>query len=428
MTEIVLSEEDRVAVVFKKLIDPESKKFEYRHLRHLDHLSKEQIQLMFLVMAEGEDYTKREKCFYRECIARGWDDLIRRVEIANSALDLDQVTFEDPWSFEGYDKIYEELPPQEWLVYGKIPKPGLTMVYGAPKSFKSGLIMDLAVCVATGSDWLPNMENGDGGYRTQKTPVIWCDFENGLRRMRERFAAFGRARELPEDTPLWFVSLPNPILEANRKEQIGDLVRRVRLFEAGCIVIDHFGATLGSADENTSQVAEVMTNYRILSEETNATVILVHHQIKHANKYGFTSGDTLRGHGSILANLDLAMLVKRDDMSKDKVSINPVAIRGADFDILGGMWTYEHKQSSKELQAAKFLGWTIEDTNTQVDNAIIETIKDDPGLNQTALRSIACDITGIGDVTIRKRIAYLEKEGEIVSRDGEKNSKLYNLP
>ncbi len=423
MPEITLSEADRIAVIFAKLLDANQPDPDYRFL---DSLSYDHREVAYRVLTEGKDYDRREFRFRSECLGRGWFELIEHVDRSSPQIDLDQAAMRDTWVFRGFQEIYAPLSPQEWLVTNIIPKPSVLMFYGAPKSLKSILVMDLAVCVAAGQNWLP-LASQEGGYTTVPTRVLWVDFENGERRMRERFAALGRARRLAEDTPLSFTSMPLPMLEANDKAQIGNLQRRIEHYQAGFVVIDHFGATLGGADENSSQVAEVMANYRTISELTGATIGLIHHQVKNAGKYG-DSGDSLRGHGSILANLDLAILVKRDGLSRDRILAVPVAIRGADFDTLGGLWTFEHKAGTRELEIARFFGWEVEDINAQVDNTILDVVAEEADLNQTALRAAVCERSGVGDVTVRKRIAALVKNGKLKVTEGKQKSKIYNLP
>ena len=56
----------------------------------------------------------------------------------------------DLLSFKGL----ETIPDLEWLIEGWIPKGGLTMIYGPPKSGKSFVVMALVLALDHGERWL----------------------------------------------------------------------------------------------------------------------------------------------------------------------------------------------------------------------------------------------------------------------------------
>ena len=73
-----------------------------------------------------------------------------------------------------------EMPIPDPLVHGILSKGDLAMVYGAPGSGKSFLVLDLALSVATGSTW--------AGHATTKGTVVYCTLE-GLAGFRRRIPA-----------------------------------------------------------------------------------------------------------------------------------------------------------------------------------------------------------------------------------------------
>jgi hypothetical protein len=428
LSEITLSRDDRLAAIFRKFIDPAIPDPPRFFWQDLDN---EFQEVIFRILVEGLDAEKRKKRFLAECMARDWMPLYDRVQLANPNIDLANVAVDDRWKFEKFGDVFQDLPPQEWIVRGILPKPGVGIFFGPPKSLKSLLVMDMALCAASGQRWLAKLD-GEGGFETTKTTTLWVDLENGRRRMYERLAALGRARNLGEETPLFFVSLPNPILQAAEKSQIGDLILRVKHFDAGLIVIDHLAATLADVDENASQMAEVMGNYRILSEETGAAVVITHHPVKNINKFGGDLADALRGHGSILANVDTALLVKRDRQMRERIEIIPAALRGADFDDFAATFAYEHKPDNFDLQQARFFLWEQEDLSDLVDDFILEVVGDHPGCNQTELRAFVGELAAeteqiVADGFVRRRLKALIGGGKIILRAGDQRSHLHFL-
>ncbi len=115
----------------------------------------------------------------------------------------------------------------------------------------------------------------------------------------------------PATTPLYYVSMPVPWLDASDPLQVDLLVARLDKLAARLLVVDNLGTVLGEADENSAEMARVMSNFRRLAEHTGAAVVILHHQRK-GNGFKGRAGDTLRGHSSIEAALDLALLIQRE--------------------------------------------------------------------------------------------------------------------
>lgn len=433
MPGIKLSEQDRLAVIYKKLISANVSDPGYVFVEQLSPIYRE---VVYTVLREGTDREKRKYRLEMELIRLGLIDLRDRVERADPSISLEDAEVNDNWQFFTLEEAYQPLEPLEWIVQGMIARPSVNIFYGAPKSLKTLLLQDLCSCVASGKPWLESLpENGQGqleaGIKTTQTPVMWLDFENGARRMKERFSAFGRARKLPNETPIFCTSMPSPWLDAGQADHIGRLMLRLETYGAGLLVIDHLTQIVGDIDENTSGMAEIMGHLRGMAEAANLALVLIHHQIKNSGRFGVSASDSLRGHGSILASCDLALVVERNIALKDQINLLPAAVRGANVDPISALFTYEHKPgNSLELETARFWGTPVETLNAKIDKTILEVVEENPGLNQSQLRSQALDLlkpAGIGDPAIRYAIARLVKSGSLIEST-EKNKKIYDLP
>ena len=154
---------------------------------------------------------------------RAWLGIVGR-NPALGALVAAEATASPGWPLYTLADAYRPRPPLRYLVDGLFPLPSLSIVYAAPGTLKSLLLADMAVCVAAGLPWLPASPNGSGMARcTRQTPVLWCDFDNGKDRTHGRFEALARARNLPETTPLHYVSMPSPWLDAGRPDGMDDV-------------------------------------------------------------------------------------------------------------------------------------------------------------------------------------------------------------
>jgi hypothetical protein len=335
----------------------------------------------------------------------------------------------DAWQIYTLAEAYKPRPPLQYIVSGLLPLPSLSAGYGSPGTLKSMLMADMCVCVAAGLQWLSPLPGAEGMAReTIQAPVLWLDFDNGKRRTDERFEALARARGLPDTIPLYYVSMPSPWLDAGNLDSVNDLARRMKSRDVGLAVIDNLGVTTGKADENSPEMANVMAGLRWLTEDTSAAIVLIHHQRKSNGTTGRT-GDTLRGHSSIEAALDLALLVERDDHA-DSVTVKSTKARGIDVMPFGAQFAYEHKPGTKELATARFFGLQIEDllSDYAVEREIIAAVSEKRPVNKGDIVSaVKAALPDVGVNRIRGMIDRLDTSGKLTSTTGARGAKLYDL-
>lgn len=339
----------------------------------------------------------------------------------------------DPWQAYTLADAYAERPPLEYLAGNLFQLPSLSIVYGAPGTLKSLLLQYFTVRIANGLRCLPAAPwqpiNHNTGFEVKPAPVMWIDFDNGNRRTHNRFEALGRASNAPATAPLTYYSMPAPWLSATQPESIGSLSARIKAAAAKLVVIDNLGNVSGDADENSAAMGTVMAQFRRIAEETTSAIVLIHHQRKGANNPTSRAGDALRGHSSIEAALDLALLVEREDYS-DTINIRATKVRGADVLPFSAVFTYEGKPDSDELETALFYGVEAEDTksNLALDRALLAQLAELGECNKTALvratKKIAAEI---GINRIRNRIDWLANENRIKATAGDRTERLYSL-
>lgn len=280
---------------------------------------------------------------------------------------------------------YKELSPTEFLIDGLLPVPSLSIVYGGPGSLKSMLLADMAVCVASGSKWLESLPAGDTvpgiTFPTKQAPVLWLDFDNGRKRTHHRMRALGWGHESPETTPLKYLSLPDPWLDARDTTFTHRLEKYIRDGGYRLVIIDNLGLVNGGADENSGEMALVMSNLRHISELADCAVIVIHHQRKGSNGAsdpGQRKGDTLRGHSTIEASLDMALLIERKGR-EDYVIVTPTKVRDFQkFDNFGAHWTYEHFIDNEDmLRTGRFWSKAVATGDEAINLAIMQVIRNE---------------------------------------------------
>ena len=260
------------------------------------------------------------------------------------------------WTVLGPSDLIQPPEPPTYLVKGMIRQGALVCAYGAPGTLKTMWAMDLAVSVAAGLPWLePLPEVGKGGsYHVTQAPVLWLDLDNGVNRLRERLGAHCRARGNAE-MPLYAVSMPRPTFNCGNPQEADLLAAQITELGAGLCIIDNLGTACGGAEENGSEMIQVMANLRWVTEDTGATVLVVHHARKGGATKGIRDGDRLRGHSSIEASLDLALLIEREEGTND-VTIKSTKTRDDPVRAFTAQWRYNADEHGA-LDQAQF--WHI---------------------------------------------------------------------
>jgi len=334
----------------------------------------------------------------------------------------------DPWRAFTLADAYMDRPPTQYIGIWRIPS--LNILYGPPGAYKSMFLADNAICTASGIPWLspaPWLKPGRAGFISEQVPVMWLDFDNGADMDHERFEALRKAYDLPGDIPLYYFAMPDPWLNASDKSSIGGLILRVQNYGAKLIIIDNLGTVSGGVDENSGAMIPVMSLLRQLAENTGVAVTVIHHQRK-STGYSGRIGDTLRGHSSIEAAVNLALLVEREEHS-DTITIKSTKVRGPDILPFGAIFTYE-KKTNGDLLKARFYGTEIEDTSSDaaIDREII-TALEGVAINKSDLAAVVKKaLVDIGINRIRDKIDRLASAGKINEKGGKKpTERIYSL-
>ena len=206
------------------------------------------------------------------------------------------------------------------------------------------------------------------------------------------------------------------------------LAHRIDTLGSRLVVVDNLKDVSGKADENSPEIGNVMSNFRQVAESTGAAIILIHHQRK-SNGQNSRAGDTLRGHSSIEAALDLALLIQRKEHA-ETVTLKATKARGADVLPFGAMFTYEHKSGTDELAKVKFYGVPVEGVTTDANlrQTVKQAVSENPRINKGGLsEKVKAAHPNAGINRIGSIIDSLAAGGELKQLRGERGSKLYEL-
>jgi hypothetical protein len=338
----------------------------------------------------------------------------------------------DPWGANIYtlkDALMERKPIQ-YIVEGLFPRPSLSIVYGAPATFKSFMLADMAMCVADGKMWLEPLPDEIGNpFATEQTGVFWIDFDNGDWRTHERMRALAVEYGMEEDLQFVYTSMPSPQLDALDKKAMGQLGKRIEKLQSGLVIVDNLGITSGDVEENSNKMAQVMNNWRQLVNKCNVAVILIHHQTKNGGSSRI--GASLRGHSSIEAAVDLALLVERDDQSSPIISIQATKTRGAGVPPFSALYRFQCKPGTRELERAGFVGAASEEDlkNREVRKEVFRVVSENPGIKKGDLvQKVHEKHEKFGIAAITGLVEDLESNKKLEMKSGLHGSKNFWLP
>ncbi|MDD3760808.1 MAG: AAA family ATPase [Acidithiobacillus sp.] len=188
--------------------------------------------------------------------------------------------------------IIEAMPPQPWRVKDVLPAFGLAAFYGASTAGKSFAALEMAAAIAEGMPFF--------GHATKPAPVLIVGLE-GESGYRGRVLAWQRhhGRAMPDNVAF--------LLQPFRLTDPQDVADLAAICPPGCVVfIDTLNRAAPGMDENSSRdMGAVIEGAKTLQRLIGGLVVLVAHTGKDTAK-------GLRGHSSLFAALDAAVLVSRE--------------------------------------------------------------------------------------------------------------------
>ena len=188
-----------------------------------------------------------------------------------------------------------KLEPQQFLIDGIMPQNCLSAVVGPSYSFKTFIVLDMALSVAAG---LPFHE-----MDTQQGTVIYVNGE-GRYGIMNRINAWCQSKSLdPADLP--FILSKTPINLRDQAEVTKLLAIYENVSDVRMIVIDTLNRNAGGMNENAPvDMAEFVNACSAMVHHFDCAVCVIHHT-------GKDTSSGARGHSSFYAALDTEISVKK---------------------------------------------------------------------------------------------------------------------
>lgn len=273
-----------------------------------------------------------------------------------------------------------------WLVSGLVPNPAVVFVVGAPKSYKSLFVQDLAISLVSETKFL-------GYFDVMQTgPVIYIQDESTRGALGERFRQISRAHHTH---PVVFRHQLRII--TNKQYQILDqsrapvLEHEIRESGAKLVIFDSL-STMHDMDENSAQeMKRIVEYFRGLRDRHDVTVVVVHHTNKQSGST--SSPNSIRGSNSLWAGADA-----RIQLTVTKGYAN-VTVHGKDygadqpFSFAPYATTYQYSPEDNYLlepeDGMNCLGFNVRTSSGTTKSTIVSEEEQPDGYEYVILNTIA---------------------------------------
>lgn len=198
------------------------------------------------------------------------------------------------------------MPVPQWLIDGLFERTSLIMLAGPSYSFKSFLLLDWLLCMASGRKWMG---------RTTQTCKVGYALGEGKSSLVKRIAAWIKYNQLSQEesdrlNENFRVTFEVPQLasRASVDNMLADLQESG--FKPDVIAIDTFARSFVGLDENDAKDTGLWIESADRLRHLGYGVIFLHHTKKNTE-----FGVTYRGSTAIIGAMDTAMTLSRDGVN-----------------------------------------------------------------------------------------------------------------
>lgn len=215
-----------------------------------------------------------------------------------------------------------------WLVEDWLPDKSITFLVSPPESYKTWILLDLAVSVATGEPFL-------GNYTVNETgPTLIIQQEDAHTGLTDRLALIieqkmGLTTDLDSDT--WQVPTmpdipvyihPSRMLRFDNKKVIEEMERQIEELKPKVILIDPLYSTTSSTDNYMSDLANRMMVLKTWRDKYGCSFVIAHHSKKNLDPDSTAREDSW-GSQFLNAFLEAGWQIRRNP----KLPTNEVIVR-----------------------------------------------------------------------------------------------------
>jgi DNA-binding transcriptional ArsR family regulator len=301
-----------------------------------------------------------------------------------------------------------------WLVADWLPDKSITFLVSPPESYKTWILLDLAVSVSAGIPFL-------GRYQVNQTgPTLIIQQEDSHEGLTDRLALiveqkFGLDAKLEGDT--WQVpSMPDiPIyihpsraLRFDNKKVLEEMEEQIKVIKPKVIMIDPLYSTTAAVDNYMADMANQMMVLKTWRDKYGCSFVIAHHSKKNLDPDSTAREDSW-GSQFLNAFLEAGWQVRRNP----KLAPNEVIVRrhskvmgnqkpiSLTFDI-STVYPMKYQVTARQYEATTPAG----DTRQPAQANMLDLLR-----NGDMTQADICNKTGKGRSTVSRQIRQLEAAG-----------------
>lgn len=204
------------------------------------------------------------------------------------------------------------LPTPQWMIDGMFERGALVMVAGPSYSFKSFILLDWLLCIASGRQWL--------GRVTQTGKIVYALGEGKSSLMKRIQAWMNHNKPTPEEMERLRENfrVTFDVVQLASKASTDNLLADMEAvgFKPDYIAIDTFARSMVGMDENDAKDSGLWVDSADRLRQLGFGVIFVHHTKKNTEM-----GVQYRGSSAIIGAMDTAMtLIREADTATLKIT------------------------------------------------------------------------------------------------------------
>lgn len=210
--------------------------------------------------------------------------------------------------------------PPKWLI-PHLLVPGLTIVSGPPKVYKSFLMLWI---IASILHKRPVGQASKGRIATKSGPVVYCAKEQRAGRIRHIYETRVLNKALDEGRALWdFAMMRDPWRwRIDEPEEGFNMIEFIRDWKPLVFVLDPF-VYFHQLDENDPHIVFVVEPLMREMAKIGGSLIIVHHNRKKSGQNpGKATFDDMRGTSALFGMVDGAIMM--DKMRSGSISVQCV--------------------------------------------------------------------------------------------------------
>ena len=309
---------------------------------------------------------------------------------------------------KGSELMATNYPPCPWFIDDFLT-PGLVLLSAPPKSYKSWLALDLALCMAGGRYF--------DSKPVKQGKVLYIDLEKREDSMQERILAYCAAQDIKRTDPLFdnidFVCLGTPEADyfdgSGSTDPLQDWINDNR--DAQMIVIDMLAAWKmpEKGQGNSYQLDyQAMKPLRAFALNNGISLLMIHH----TNKTGLGMS-AISGSNGLAGNADIGLIIKKDYEDGTTGTLQVFGNRIRNSRILAIDWSSEQMRWQFKGDHKKYL-------DNQSTKAILDLLSQSRD-NPLSVKEIELALSDDGEntpsrMTVSRHLGRLTQSGEVIKK------------